>query len=227
MKTKTNRRDFFRLGIGGVAGGLAGLNIVGNAMAETCGLTPPQTSGPFYPGERNFGMDTDLTRVPGRTERAAGQVVYVRGRVLDQHCRPVANANVEIWQASASGRYNNPKDPNPAPLDPNFKYWAETFTNASGEYLFKTIIPGAYPAQAGWDRPPHIHFKVSKLGHHELVTQMYFAGDALNDRDYILLDLSPEERQRVVVDFKEAPMGFEPGSLIGDFNISLRTVRQR
>ncbi len=71
----------------------------------------------------------------------------MRGIVQDLSCRPVAGVNVEIWQACASGRYNNERDPNPAPLDPNFRYWGETFTDAAGAYEFKTILPGAYPPQ--------------------------------------------------------------------------------
>ena len=115
--------------------------------------------------------------------------MLVQGRVLDSQCRPIAGADVEIWQACASGRYNNPKDDNPAAIDPHFKYWGETRTDANGAYQFKTIVPGAYPADTDWMRPPHIHFKVSRLGFHELVTQMYFAGNPLNDQDQILKDV--------------------------------------
>lgn len=190
-------------------------------------FTPAQTQGPFYPGERAFGLDTDLTQVPGRPVRAKGRVIYVRGRVVDENCRPIQGANVEIWQACASGKYNAPNDPNPAPLDPNFKYWAETFTNKDGEYMFKTIIPGAYPAARDWDRPPHIHFKVSKLGHRDLVTQMYFKGEALNDSDLIIQDLPEAERQTVIVDFVPSPTGFEPNTLTGSFEIKLQRVRGR
>ncbi len=66
----------------------------------------------------------------------------MRGRVVDEDCQPVANANVEIWQACATGRYNNRNDPNPAALDPNFRYWAEAFTVADGLYQFiKPLFP--------------------------------------------------------------------------------------
>jgi protocatechuate 3,4-dioxygenase beta subunit len=226
MESKTNRRNFLGLGLKG-AGTLVALSgLTSKALAQSCGvLTPAQTAGPFYPGETNFGLDTDLTRVAGRSQRALGKVVYLKGRVLDAQCRPIEGANVEIWQANAAGRYNNPRDPNPAPHDPNFKYWAETYTDANGEYLFKTIIPGAYPAEPGWVRPPHIHFKVTKLGMRELVTQMYFKGDALNERDYILQQLPRAERESVIVDFVPSVQGLEPGTLTGVFDITLRSIR--
>jgi len=185
MKTDSNRRQFLKLGAG-TAGALALSNPITKALASSCGLTPPQTSGPFYPGESLFRPENDLTFISGHTARALGQVIYVRGKVMDRRCQPVEGANVEIWQACASGKYNNPKDPNPAPLDPNFRYWGETYTDANGEYFFKTIIPGAYPAANDWTRPPHIHFKVTRLGYRELVTQLYFKGDPLNDQDLIL-----------------------------------------
>lgn len=153
MTFETNRRRFLKLSAGSV-GALALSSPVGQALAASCGLTPPQTPGPFYPGESQFQAENDLTRIPGRPNRAVGQVIYVKGQVVDPQCRPIAGANVEIWQACASGKYNNPKDPNPAPLDPNFRYWGETFTDSNGEYAFKTILPGAYPADADWNRPP-------------------------------------------------------------------------
>lgn len=225
MNKDLNRRNFLKIGMGVSAGTLVMGGFASKALAAQCGLTPAQTPGPFYPGEANFTAENDLTRVPGKNGRAAGQVVYIRGKVLDQQCRPVEGANVEIWQASKSGRYNNSRDPNPAPLDPNFRYWGETFTGAGGEYSFKTIIPGAYPADEGWDRPPHIHVRVARLGYQELVTQMYFAGEPLNERDLILQAVPAADREKVVVRFLPSGSGLEPGSLSGEFNLSIRSIR--
>jgi protocatechuate 3,4-dioxygenase beta subunit len=176
---------------------------------ETAILTPSQTAGPFYPGEEEFSLEHDLTLVPGSSVRAEGEVIYVQGRVVDHTGLPVSGANVEIWQACASGKYNSPLDPNPAPLDPHFRYWAEALTNENGEYMFKTIVPGIYPAEQDWDRPPHIHFRVTKAGHEELVTQMYFKGHPLNDLDQILRKIPGEQRETVMVDFaNEKKTGF-------------------
>lgn len=226
MGPNSQRRQFLKLGAG-VAGVLTLSSPLSKAFAQSCGLTPKQTAGPFYPGESEFTSDNDLTQIPGNNKRAEGQVVYVRGKVVDQNCRPVKGANVEIWQACASGKYNNPKDPNPAPIDPNFRYWAEAFTNENGEYIFKTIIPGAYPAAEDWVRPPHIHFRISAMGYRELITQMYFKGYKLNDKDAILLDIPAGERDSVIVDFQPSSGQMEPGSLTGNFDITIRSVRSR
>ena len=116
--SESNRRKFLKLGAGTTGAWLLS-GPVTQALTAACGQeTPAQTSGPFYPGESNFHPDADLTRIPGHATAAKGQVVLIRGKVLDSKCRPVAGANVEIWQACASGRYNNIKDPNPAPIDP-------------------------------------------------------------------------------------------------------------
>lgn len=230
MKTKlkteathdSSRRNFISWGLGALVAFPAG-----KALAASCGLTPPQTRGPFYPGGTAFGTDTDLTKVPGAFQTAIGQVVYVTGRVVDAACNPVEGANVEIWQACASGKYNHPNDPNPEKIDPNFRYWAETFTDKNGEYSFKTIVPGAYPADVGWTRPPHIHFRVSALGYRELVTQMYFKGEKLNDDDLILNALKTTEKNSVIVDFTPSAAGLDPGSLTGHFEITLQKVAKR
>jgi protocatechuate 3,4-dioxygenase beta subunit len=106
---------------------------------------------------------------------------------------------VEIWQACQTGRYSHPgDDDNPAPLDPNFQYWGIAITDADGKYDFKTIVPGHYPAGEKWIRPPHIHFKVHKLGIRELITQMYFAGNQYNESDLILKNIPRNEWPSVV-----------------------------
>ena len=189
-------------------------------------MTPPQTQGPFYPVADQPDKDTDLTQVTGKTGKALGQVVVIRGNVEDTACRPVSGALVEIWQACASGRYNNATDTNPAALDPAFKYWGETFTDQAGNYSFKTVEPGAYPADTNWIRPPHVHFKVSRLGYKELVTQLYFKGNPLNDQDLILKDVPAASHDSVVIDFHSSPE-IEPDSLVGIFDITIQKVGSR
>jgi protocatechuate 3,4-dioxygenase beta subunit len=220
MDHDLKRRNFLKK----LAGGLGAAVVANHALAaETCKETPRQTAGPFYPGEDQFVPDNDLTRIPGGRQQALGEVIHINGVVRDLvTCLPLAGVNVEIWQACASGRYNNDQDPNPAPLDPNFRYWGETFTDANGEYSFKTIKPGAYPADTDWDRPPHIHVRIAKRGFKDLITQMYFKGDPLNDLDKILLNVPVRLRPEVIVDFQTNPL--DPTSTIGTFNISIEKV---
>jgi protocatechuate 3,4-dioxygenase, beta subunit len=221
-----SRRELLSAGAGAAAG-LVAQRLVGETPPPACAdATAEQTTGPYYPTRDRDDEDPDLTQVRGRADRAKGEVIYVRGRVLDQECRPVADALVEIWQANTWGRYDHEKDAgNPRPLDPNFQSWAEMLTDAEGRFRFKTIKPGSYPVgDDEWVRPPHIHFRVSRRGYHELVTQMYFAGDPLNEPDRIRGALTPEERERVTIAFESSPSDLEAGSRLGQFEITLRQV---
>ena len=174
-------------------------------LSAACAITPDQAEGPFFPVAPPLESDLDLTQIAGRA-RAEGEVIEVAGQVLDGVCRPLADAVIEIWQANARGRYDHPRDrQNPAPLDANFQGYARLVTDAEGRYRLRTIKPAAYPVMEGWWRPPHIHFKVQAQGLAPLTTQLYFAGETLNDRDRLLGSVPEDLRRRLVVAF--APGG--------------------
>ena len=196
---KVTRRTLLQTGMLAAAGAVGGKLFAAGTEAPSCKVTPTQTSGPFYPSEDQADEDLDLTLVEGHGERAKGEVLYVRGRILDEECQPVADALVEIWQANTYGRYHHERDTNPAPRDPNFQGWGEVVTNSRGEYGFRTIVPGPYRAGRTM-RTRHIHFRVSRRGFHEKITQMYFEGEELNGQDSIWKDLSPDERAQVTVE---------------------------
>ena len=157
----------------------AGLVSIGALPACAAGLssTPAQTEGPFYPLDLPLDHDSDLTRVEGRTERAAGAVLELGGRVLGADGRPASGVQVEIWQCDAFGVYHHPGDRR-APADPNFQGFGRTVADQQGDYRFRTIVPVAYPG-----RTPHIHFKILGTDLDALTTQMYVAGHADNERD--------------------------------------------
>ena len=196
-----------------IIGSIAGLASKG-ILADSCKflLTPQQPEGPFYPTTSPLDTDADLTMVKG--QQAKGQVVVVKGIIQDQFCRPVENAVVEVWQACHTGKYNHPSDTSRAKIDPHFQNYALMKTNSKGEYSYKTIIPGAYKASRNWTRPPHIHYKVSLRGYEELITQLYFKGNELNQRDSILNGLNKEEKNKVIVEFKKDESGFLTGKFI-------------
>ena len=175
----------------------AGVMVAGQAAADPV-ITPAQTEGSFYPSRDQADKDGDLTRIEGRDGVALGEVVEIEGQVLDASGAPIESAVVDVWQANAAGRYAHERDPNPAPLDPNFQGWAVMTTGADGGYRFRTVKPGAYPVAGDWSRPPHIHFKVSRRGFKEVTTQMYFQDEPLNDLDRILNAVPDAERGALV-----------------------------
>ncbi len=228
------RRRMLQLGLGATAGILTTAIGCNDAVGETaqagadptnCKVTPDQTLGPFYPHIKNGDGDVDLTRIQGKEGQAEGTVILVRGRILDENCQPIENALVEIWQANHHGRYSHEGDAaNPNPPDPNFEGWGEMTTGTDGSYGFKTIKPAAYffgdPEKPEDWRTPHIHFKVSRRGYHEHVSQMYFEGEKLNATDTVIADLPENERSQFIL----SPAKDESGVPLFNFNLTLQKV---
>ena len=193
----------------------------GSVRAVASLATPPQVEGPFYPVDANAERDVDLTLLQGHSEPALGEQILVRGTVRDLSGKALDDAVVDIWQANHHGRYSHPKDPNEAPLDPNFQGWGIMRTSANGEYGFKTIKPGAYPLSflggSGW-RCQHIHFKVSRPGYAPLITQMYFEGDPLIAQDLEIAKAPEESRHLLIASAVREP---ETGLPLYQFDIAL------
>jgi protocatechuate 3,4-dioxygenase, beta subunit len=145
--------------------------------------TLSEITGPAF-GHNILGeLDDDMLRnfaKPGET--AIGQRIIVHGKVLDERGKGVPGVLIEVWQANAGGRYRHKREGYQAALDPNFGGCGRTITDEDGNYIFRTIKPGAYPWPNGvndW-RPAHIHFSI--FGHgfaQRLITQMYFEGDPM------------------------------------------------
>lgn len=144
--------------------------------AKTRRLVPTahQTTGPFFPAQFIRPGDSDLAGRMG--DRAAGEAYYVYGHVRDADAKPAVNVIIEIWQASAAGRFD----------DPNFLGWRRTWTGPDGFYGFTTIKPGPYPVRAGSNRwfAPRISMRLLGSGlMRPLLTCLYFPGEAFNEAD--------------------------------------------
>jgi len=101
--------------------------------------------------------------------RANMSAVLLEGKALD-------NVIVEIWQADAAGRMDNP----------GFPGWGRAATDANGEYRFRTIRPGAVPGRA-----PHINFLILYSGlMRQLQTVMFFEASS----DPVLACVDAKER---------------------------------
>ncbi len=177
--------------------------------------TPPQSAGPFYPVSFPEDIDNDLVVVRGAAARAEGVVTHVVGRVLDVSGAPIPGAVVEIWQCDARGRYLHPGDAGRGARDSAFQGYGRATAGADGSYRFRTIRPVPYPG-----RTPHIHFAVT-APRRELITQMYVAGEPLNERDGLYRSIrDPRQRAAVTVRLDPAP-GLEAGALAGEFDLVL------
>ena len=191
--------------------GIALASVTSPALALT--RTPRQTPGPFYPDVLPSESDADLVRI-GSGPAALGEEIEVSGKVLGLDGRPIANGFVELWQANANGRYANSRDTSSAPLDPNFQGYGVVRTDDQGRYRFRTIKPGEYTG-----RTRHLHFRIGGPGFEPLPTQMYFAGDAGNSRDFLWKSIrDPQARESVTVAFEP---NVSTGVASGTFDIVL------
>lgn len=179
--------------------------------------TPPQTEGPFYPRDWDGDIDNDLVAVKGEAAMAMGQVLLLKGRVVDVAGRPMAGASVEIWQCDAQGVYRHPRDERgDRRRDSGFQGRGRIFADAAGRYRFRTIRPVPYGG-----RTPHIHFRVEARDAPALTTQMYVFGEERNARDGVLGSIrDPRQRESVIVRLEPADR-LEKGALAGHFDIVL------
>jgi protocatechuate 3,4-dioxygenase beta subunit len=123
--------------------------------------TPPQTEGPFF-------KPRSPARANLRERGGAGAPRDIQGYVLTRRCQPVARALVELWHADERGEYDNR----------GFRYRGHQFTDSSGAFHFRTIVPASYPG-----RTRHLHFKVQAPRGRVLTTQLYFPDEPANRRD--------------------------------------------
>lgn len=178
-------------------------------------LTPSQAEGPFYPipDDRLYDQDNDLVKLEKETRQAGGEIFHLSGVVMDSSGVPVPGAQVEIWQCDVNGRYIHPRDGASGKKDRYFQGFGKTVTQAAGEYYFRTIKPVPYTG-----RTPHIHFKVfAPQGQELLTTQMYLAGEPLNDFDGLYRRIHDSERAGVTVTLQ----AMDDTAVLGRFDIVL------
>lgn len=187
---------------------------VPGAFAEGLFPTPRQTEGPFYPDHLPLDTDNDLVIVNDAVTPAVGDITWLSGRILTASGSPVRNATVEIWQVDHHGVYLHSGSNGKAKRDGNFQGFGRFVTGASGEYVFRTIKPVAYPG-----RTPHIHFAIKTKGREKFTTQCYIAGEPRNETDGVLRSIRDEQaRQSVVVPFAPLPNS-KTGELAAKFDI--------
>jgi protocatechuate 3,4-dioxygenase beta subunit len=214
MKSKTSRRHFIaQIGAAGLA---SAFTTVPGAFAQALIVTPEQTEGPYYPITLPLDTDNDLLVINSNITPAVGTVAYLSGRILDSSGTAIRNAHVEIWHADNTGAYIHPSSMGYASRDQNFQGFGRFLTGSTGEYLFRTIVPGLYTG-----RTRHIHMKVEVSGRPDLTTQVYFQGEPQDAADGILKGIpNAEARNSVIVPFT-AVEGSEVNAVAGIFNVVL------
>ncbi len=168
----STRGDEGAAGSDGSAGGALATGPGGGAPTPRCEEpTEGDIEGPYYRTSAPWlEPDTEGRAVLSPDE--PGERVLLTGRVVAIDCGPLANAELDLWQADAAGDYD---------LE-GYTLRGRVRTSEDGRFAISTVVPGRYP-NAGSFRPRHLHLKLRAAAHRELTTQLYFPGDPYNESD--------------------------------------------
>jgi protocatechuate 3,4-dioxygenase alpha subunit len=159
-------------------------------MSTDLGLSPSQTVGPYL----SIGLLNDLI-TPSLVEPDDPRAIRLNGTLFDGRGIPVPDGMIEIWQASPSGRYD----------EPGFRGFARSGTVDAGRFSFVTVKPGAVPSPEGGLQAPHVLVGVFARGMlARAVTRIYFPDEIdANASDPVLARLDEAARTSLVAALEE------------------------
>lgn len=164
-------------------------SLVESLTRRAPGATEPTVLGPFHQvasPPRALGDSLDEL---GQADRG-----LVSGRVVGIDGRPVAGAQVDVWQADEAGHYDVQEPDRQPPGNGRGLFTAD----GAGRFRFTTVVPSAYPIPTDGPvgrlllatgrhpyRPAHIHFLVTAAGFAPLTTHLFVAGSPYLDSDAV------------------------------------------
>lgn len=134
--------------------------------------TPAQTVGPFFHDclLRSDGLASDVA--------SEGERICLRGSVYDGDGVGVPDAMLECWQGDRFARVG---------------------TDARGAYTLNIVSPNSVRAGGSLTQAPHLSLAIFARGLlNHLFTRVYFADDALNAGDPVLLRVPTDRRQTLI-----------------------------
>jgi protocatechuate 3,4-dioxygenase beta subunit len=143
---------------------------------SSCAVTCELTQGPCYSSQSVEIQDISygFTGLPMR-------MVF---QVLDESCKPVSGALIDVWHVSPVGKYSGDDALNEdvafctgsdSDFTSHLYFRGKQTTDASGVAFFDTCFPGWYSG-----RTVHVHLTISIGGQAYVTTQLGFA-DTLDD----------------------------------------------
>jgi protocatechuate 3,4-dioxygenase alpha subunit len=143
--------------------------------------TANQTIGPYWHLIEDPAW-ADLTRFG-----AEGDKIVLTGTLFDGAGNTVADAAVEIWQAS------------PAASD-RFPAFGRCRTDGTGSFRFTTLKPGPVAGLGNVQQAPHVAVSIFARGLLKgLTTRLYFQDEKLNEIDPVLSLIEDEARRRTLI----------------------------
>jgi protocatechuate 3,4-dioxygenase beta subunit len=122
-----------------------------------------------------------------------GPELFVHCEVVNAVGKPIEGVEVDVWQSSPVGLYENQDD---TQADMNLR--GKFTTDAAGRFWFRSVKPAGYPVPTDGPvgnllraqnrhpyRPAHIHFLGFKHGYKTLITQVFVDGDERLESDVV------------------------------------------
>jgi catechol 1,2-dioxygenase len=180
----------------------------GNAGATE---TAAALLGPFWransPKTENGGS---IVRSP-----TPGPELFVECEIVDVSGRPLAGVEVDVWQSSPVGLYENQDD---TQADMNLR--GKFTTDDVGRFSFRSVKPAGYPVPTDGPvgdllraqnrhpyRPAHIHFLGFKPGRKTLITQVF-----VDDDEHLESDVVFGVTRALVGDYRRHDQGEPPAT---------------
>jgi protocatechuate 3,4-dioxygenase beta subunit len=145
--------------------------------------------GPFW------RMNSPRTENGGSIVRSEtpGPALFANCRILDDKKQPISGVEVDIWQSSPAGVYEN-QDESQADMNLRGKF----VTDKDGRFSFRSVKPAGYPVPMDGPvgdmirlrnrhhyRPAHLHFLCFKPGFKTLITQVFVDDDEHLESDVV------------------------------------------
>lgn len=198
----TGTTDWATGGTGAMKGGYPDPFSAG--LGTACTLTCAATLGPCYAAtlERK-----DIS------EGQNGLPVRMAFLVVDETCKPIPGASIDIWHASPAGLYSGDDASQMCTLGDAEALKGRWFrgvqtTDANGRADFDTCFPGWYSS-----RTIHVHFTV-RINGSEYVTSQLFFDDSLDDE---IVASQPLYKDRGARDTKNTNDNVISADAVGDY----------
>jgi protocatechuate 3,4-dioxygenase beta subunit len=178
-----------------------------NNGADGATETASALLGPFW------RMNSPHTENGGSIVRCEtpGPALFVDARVVDPQGRGIEGVEVDVWQASPVGLYENQDD---TQADMNLR--GKFTTDAEGRFGFRSIRPAGYPVPTHGPagdllraqgrhpfRPAHLHFLAFRPGYKTLITQVF-----VDDDQHLETDVVFGVTRHLIGDFKKVEAGY-------------------
>ena len=186
-------------------------NPFASGPSSKCALTCEVMLGPCY--------SSQSVEIQDISYGYAGLPMRLYLQVLDESCKPVTGALIDVWHVSPVGKYsgNDPTNEsvafctgNDSDFTSHLYFRGKQTTDASGVVFFDTCFPGWYSGRA-----IHIHLVISINDQKYLTTQLFFP-DALDDE---LVGTQPLYKDRGPADTTNQTDGAISASAVADYEV--------